>query len=339
MSRRLLSASSRRSALRAALGSMAGVALGTRPAEAAPPERRPLRIAYSDWPGWTAFEVGIQKGWFAEAGVAVEFSWFDYLPSLQAYQSGQVDAVTVTNGDALVLADKGSPSKMILINDYSSGNDQIIGRPGIRRFQDLAGKRVGLEFTLVDHLLFLQGLKKHGMKPGDVTLVNIPTPELVDALATGRVDAIGTWYPMSGLARKTVVGSRALFTSADVPGLIYDTLAVRPQSLIDRRQDWAKVVRVWHRICDFVRDPAMRPRAVALMAAKVGVKPEEYAAALPGTYLLSLPQAKQRFTRGPGLGSLYGSTRVADAFNVANEVYPRSQSVDDLIFPDLVLQL
>src|SRR5882672_2431914 len=57
------------------------------------PAKTPLKIAYSDWPGWTAFEIGIQKGWFKEAGLNVEFSWFDYLPSLDAFSSGKVDAV------------------------------------------------------------------------------------------------------------------------------------------------------------------------------------------------------------------------------------------------------
>jgi len=28
----------------------------------------PLKIGYSDWPGWVAREVGIEKGWFKEEG-------------------------------------------------------------------------------------------------------------------------------------------------------------------------------------------------------------------------------------------------------------------------------
>ena len=32
-------------------------------------EGKPLRIAYSDWPGWVAWEIGIQKGFFKDAGV------------------------------------------------------------------------------------------------------------------------------------------------------------------------------------------------------------------------------------------------------------------------------
>ena len=33
----------------------------------------PLKIGYSDWPGWVAWEVAIENGWFKEAGVDVEF--------------------------------------------------------------------------------------------------------------------------------------------------------------------------------------------------------------------------------------------------------------------------
>ena len=68
----------------------------------------PLKIAYSDWPGWVAWEIGVQKGWFKEAGVDVEFLWFDYVPSMDAYVSGKADAVCMTNGDALVTGATGS---------------------------------------------------------------------------------------------------------------------------------------------------------------------------------------------------------------------------------------
>lgn len=63
---------------------------------------QPLKIGYSDWPGWVAWQVAIDKGWFKEAGVAVDFEWFDYSASMDAFAAGKIDAVTMTNGDALV---------------------------------------------------------------------------------------------------------------------------------------------------------------------------------------------------------------------------------------------
>ena len=320
----------------------------SRPAPAAPrPEPKnahgpaqakaaPLRVAYSDWPGWTAFEIGIQKKWFKEAGIDVEFSWFDYLPSMDAFTAGKVDAVMVTNGDALVTGATGAKSKMILLTDYSNGNDKVIAKPGIKSLKQLKGKKIGLELTLVEHLLLLQGLQKAGMKQSDVTLVNFKTPETPQALSSGQVDAVAAWYPTSSQALTSVAGAKALFTSADVPGLIYDAVAVNPQSLAKRKADWAKFVKVWYRISDFVRDPKTQPEAVKIMAAKVGVKPEEYAAALPGTYFLSLAEAKKRFGKGAGLESLYGSSKVADDFNVKNKVYAKSQPVDEYIDPELI---
>jgi ABC-type nitrate/sulfonate/bicarbonate transport system substrate-binding protein len=62
----------------------------------------PLRIAYSDWPGWVAWEIGIQKGFFKDAGVNVEFTWLDYVASMDSFAAGKVDSVCMTNGDALV---------------------------------------------------------------------------------------------------------------------------------------------------------------------------------------------------------------------------------------------
>ncbi|HEX4354477.1 MAG TPA: ABC transporter substrate-binding protein, partial [Polyangiales bacterium] len=249
----------------------------------------------------------------------------------------KVDAVTVTNGDGLVTGANGAKSKFILLTDYSNGNDQIIGKPGIKSLKDLKGQKVGLELTLVEHLLLLQGLQRSGMKQSDVELVNFPTNETPQALASGQISAIGAWYPVAGQALKSVVGSKALFTSADVPGLIYDTLAVNPTSLAQRKDDWAKVVKVWYRICDYVRDPKTQADAVKIMAGKVGVKPEEYAAAIPGTHFTSLAESKQHFKKGETFTSLYGSTKVANDFNMSNKVYKTSQSPEEYIYPDFVM--
>jgi NitT/TauT family transport system substrate-binding protein len=38
-----------------------------------------------------------------------------------------------------------------------------------------------------------------------------------------------------------------------------------------------------------------------------------------------------------GFGSLYGSTEIADQFNVDNKVYADKQTVDDYIDPSLLL--
>jgi NitT/TauT family transport system substrate-binding protein len=300
-------------------------------AHAAPPDKAaakgPLRIGFSDWPGWTAFEVGIQKGWFKEAGVDVKFDWFEYAPSMEAFAAGKVDAVMMTMGDALVTGAPGARSVAILITDYSNGNDMIVAKKGVDSIKALKGKSVGLETGLVEHLMLTKALEKNGLKIGDVKLVNVPTHQTAQTLASGNVDAIGAWQPNSGQALKAVAGSKAIFTSADVPGLIYDLVCVNPQSLKQRRADWVKVVKVWNRIVTFVRDPAHQAEAVKMMAGRAGVSPEEYAKFMPGTRFLTPEEALKRFDKSDALDSLFGSGKVADQFNVANKVYAQPQPI------------
>lgn len=299
----------------------------------------PLKIGYSDWPGFTIFEVAKQKGWFKEAGVEVEMFWFDYLPSIDAFAAGKVDAVTVVATDALVTGANGAKSKFIAILDYSDGSDMIIGKPGINSLKDLKGQKVGLEVTLVEHLLLLKGLEMNGMKPEDVTLVNTATNETPQTLASGSVGAVGAWYPVSGQALKQVAGSKPLFTSADAKGLIYDVLAVSPISLGKRKADWEKVVAVFYKTVDYLMDPKTRDDAIKIMAAKAGAPLEEYTKAVPGTHFMTLAEAKAAMKKGDGLDSLYGSIAVGNKFNLDNKVYKDSQKPESYVAPSIVLGL
>ncbi|PRG96303.1 ABC transporter substrate-binding protein [Burkholderia gladioli] len=302
-------------------------------AHAAPP----LKIGYSDWPGWVAFQVALDKGWFKDAGVDVDFEWFDYSASLDAFSAGKLDAVTVTNGDALVTGASGAKNTMILLTDYSAGNDMIIAKPPLRSVEQLKGRKIGVELGLVDHLLVETALQKHGMKDGDVTLVNAKTNELPQVLGSAPdIAAVAAWQPNAGEALKRVPGARPIFTSADAPGLIYDALSVSPTSLAARRADWAKVIRVWYRCVAYIADPKTQADAVKIMAARVGLTPEQYLPLLKGTHLLDAAAAKQAFHKGTGLDSIYGSTANADRFNVRNAVYKQAQDVPTYIDPSLV---
>ena len=299
---------------------------------------QPLKIGYSDWPGWVAWQVAIDKGWFKKAGVAVDFEWFDYSASMDAFAAGKIDAVTMTNGDALVTGAAGGKSSMIMLTDYSNGNDMIVAKPGIKSLKQLKGKKVAVEEGLVEHLLLLDGLKKMGMSQSDVTLVNAKTNEMPQVLGSGEVSAIGAWQPIAGQAMKNLPGARPVYTSANEPGLIYDVLAVNPHSADARRADWIKVMTVWDKVVKYINDPKTQADAVKIMAARVGIPAKAYLPLLKGTKLLSLSAGKKIFVKADGFGSLYGSSKVADDFNVANAVYKTPQDLDAYIQPSFTTE-
>jgi len=291
----------------------------------------PLKIGYSDWPGWVAWQVAIDKGWFKDAGVDVKFEWFDYSASMDAFTAGKLDGVFMANGDALVTGAGGGRSKMILITDYSNGNDMIIAKPGIKTLTDLKGKKVAVENGLVEHLLLRNGMKKAGMKAGDIEIVNAKTNEMPQVLPSKDISAVGAWEPIAGQARKAVPGAKAIYTSADEPGLIYDALSVNPSSAKERKADWQKVVGVWGKVVNYIEDPATQADAVKIMAARSGSTPAEYLPLLKGTKLLTLEDNKKVYVKAPGYQSIYGSTETANNFNWYNKAYGLSQNVNSYI--------
>lgn len=297
----------------------------------------PLKVAYSDWPGWTAFAIAEEKGWFKQAGVDVELLWFEYGPSMEAFAAGKVDAVMVTNGDALVTGATGAKNVMILVTDYSNGNDMVVARPGIGSLKDLKGKKVAVEVGFVDHLLLLNGLKQAGLTEADIEIVPTPTNQAPQVLASGQVDAVAAWQPNSGAALKAVPGSKPVYTSADEPGLIYDMVVVSPASLAAARADWVKFIKVWDKIVAYLADPATRADGIKIMAAKAGVDAGFYTEFIGGTQLLTLREGAAKLaSKAEGFGSVFGSAKIADDFNVKNEVYKEAQDVASYIDASLM---
>ena len=321
--------------LKRSLGMALGLAMSAIMLAAPARAEAPLKIGYSDWPGWVAWQVAIDKGWLKEAGVDADFQWFDYVASMDAFSAGKLDGVTVTNGDALVMGGSGTKSVMIMVTDYSNGNDMIVAKPGIKSLKELKGKKIGVEMGFVDHLLLLNGLEKNGMTEADVNLVNVATNNTPQVLASGDVDAIGAWQPSSGAAMKLVPGARPVYTSADEPGLIYDTLTVSPTSLASRRADWVKLVKVWNKVVAYINDPATQPDALKSMSARVGLTPAQYKPLLGGTKLLTLEEGAKVFEKADGFGSIYGSSKISDDFNVKYKVYGEAQDVDSYIDPSV----
>ncbi|MEO6598624.1 MAG: ABC transporter substrate-binding protein [Polyangiaceae bacterium] len=322
---------------KAAVSGVAAASSAAPVASAAPMPTGPtLKIAYSDWPGWVAWEVAIQKGWFKEAGVNVEFKWFDYVPSMDAFTANKVDAVAVTNGDALVTGNGGGKSVCIVANDYSDGNDMIVAKAGIKSIAELKGKKIGVEVGFVDHLLLLNALKANKMTEKDVKIVNVKTDDTPNALKSGTVDAIAAWQPNSGAALKESPGSTPIYTSADVKGLIYDHLCVSPRSLAENRAEWLKVVKVWFRVADYIADPANLDDAAKIMSARVGLTPDVYKSLMKGTHLLNAAENLERYKKGDGFDSIYGSSKVVDDFNVKNGVYKTPLKIEEYFDASLV---
>src|SRR5499425_2382844 len=119
-------------------------------------------VGWSIYAGWTPYyymnKSGILRKWADKYGVAIKVQRFDYAPSLDAFVARNIDACTMTNMEALDMpAASGVPTTVVLIGDYSNGNDALLVRNGLQ-MKDLAGKKMLLIEKTVSEYLFDRAL-------------------------------------------------------------------------------------------------------------------------------------------------------------------------------------
>ena len=271
----------------------------------------PIKIGYSDWPGWVAWEVAKEKGLFKKHGVDVDLVWFPiYTDSLTALNTGKVDANCTAWSDAIAPLAEGVKLKVVLINDNSAGNDAILAKPGINSIKDLKGKTVATELGTVEHFVLLTALAKNGMTEKDVDYKNLAVPDAAAAFISGKVDAAAIWQPWISQIQREGKG-KVLFSSKEMPGLIPDLLVFQESVAKDRADDVQKIVDTWFDVVAFIK--THEDEAVKIMAKVVEQKPEDYKAFLPGTKLFDLSANLEAFGKSDSDKSLYGSgKKIAD---------------------------
>jgi NitT/TauT family transport system substrate-binding protein len=245
------------------------------------PARAGIKVGYSDWPGWVAWAIAEQQGFFKKHGASVELVWFaNYTDSIAALSAGQLDANCQTWSDSMAPLAKGVPLKVVLVNDNSAGNDAVMAAPRFGKLKDLKGKTIALEEFSISHFVLVTALAKNGMKQSDVKVVNLAAGDAAAAFISGRVDAATVWNPWINNIEKSGKG-KALFTSKDMPGLVPDLLVAQEKSLAANRKDFLGMIRAWYDVEQFIRQKP--DEAAAIMAKIVGLTPEEYKVFMPGT--------------------------------------------------------
>lgn len=252
-----------------------------------------IKVGVSDWTGWVAWYVAQDQGYFRKYGADVKLVWFaNYSDSIAALSTGQLDANSQTWSDTLGPLAKGLPLKVILVNDNSAGNDALMVSPRIHTFADLRGRKVALEQYSISHFVLYTALARNQMTPKDVSVVNLSAGDAAAAFMSGGVDAAVVWNPWISQIEHSGKGT-ALFTSAQMPGLIPDLLVAQARSVQTHRKDFVGMVRAWFDTVAFIRDQP--DRAVAIMSKVVSLSPQQYRVFLPGTHFFDAAANQEAF--------------------------------------------
>ena len=287
-----------------------------------------ITIGYSAWPGWFPWSVAAEQKFFSANGVDVEMKYFDtYTDSLAALADGTIDANSQTLNDTLISVSAGAKQTIVLVNDNSTGNDQIICAGSINSVADLKGKRIGVEQGTVDHFLLLLALQQSSLTQQDVELEGMPTDAAAAAFAAGDLDCTGVFAPFTTVALERP-GSFAIATSAEFPGAIPDHLVFRSDVVDQRPTAVQAVVNTWFETLEWIKGNG--DAATEIMAGRAGVTVTEYADYDAGTSIFTHQQNLDAFLPGTTPDHLNAQANVVADFMVEAGLVQVRPSLDAL---------
>ena len=248
---------------------------------------------YAGWMPWYyAKDHGIIKKWAARYGITIDVVEMDYIPSIEAYVAGKVDACVMTNMEALTLPAKaGMDTTVVIVGDYSNGNDAILTR-GIADVKGLQGATVSLVEFSVSHYLLARALEMAGMKESAVHLLNTSDSDIAPAfLANKSQKAVVTWNPMVMNIEQTP-GVSKIFDSAKIPGEILDLLVVNTKQLSSDPRLGEALVGAWYEVMGLMAQRGPEADQVLLeMAKRSNCSLNEYKGQLRTTAMFWTPAA------------------------------------------------
>ena len=144
---------------------------------------------------------------------------------------------------AMALREQGVKIKIVHLGHRDGSAVMVHKDSGIFQATDLRGKIVAVPGRYANQRLIIhRELRKFGMSINDVTIVEMPPPDMPAALLSRSVDAISSGEPFMGQTELDGYG-RVLFQAKDVwPGFISCVLAVHENAIRDHREEIQRLV-------------------------------------------------------------------------------------------------
>ncbi len=188
------------------------------------------------WLGQVPVMVAIEKGFFKQQGLDVEFKVIlSSADRIRAVTSGDIDFSNLGRTAVIAEMARGNDSFYYFANiDDSPGNEGCWARAGFASIKDLKGKKVAANTSAE---ITLNGLlEANGMTAKDIQYVNLPPNEMGGALNKGDVDAACVWQPLLDGLKAAAPTGKLLGTDKDTTTFKkYGTMASPDLVIISRK--------------------------------------------------------------------------------------------------------
>jgi NitT/TauT family transport system substrate-binding protein len=191
-------------------GWLAGAALAAAIGAAAPASAQETKVAIgiSGWTGFAPLTLAKEAGIFKKNGLDVTIKKIPQASRHLAVASGDIQCAATTVETYVVWNAAGVPIKQIFQLDKSYGADGMVVRAGTASIKDLKGKSIASSGPGTSpYFVMAWMLKKNGLSPKDVTVVNMEPGPAAQAFIAGQNDAAMTYEPyLSSVRAKPEAG-------------------------------------------------------------------------------------------------------------------------------------
>lgn len=205
------------------------------------------------------------------ATFAYEYLKFSGWPEIkESLMTGRIQAGYMLAPLVMDLADQGIPVRIVSLGHRSGAVIMVKTGSPYQQFRQLAGKRIAIPSRFAVDFLFLRKmLAREGMTPADITIIEMPPPDMPAALYADAVDAYCTGEPFGAAAQRAGYARPLRMTRDEWRNYICCVLTVREEliasrpALIQDLVDHVLGAGVW-----LDADPGNREKAIQIAAGR-----------------------------------------------------------------------
>lgn len=266
--------------------------------------------------------IGLDQHQFTHSQVeAVKFS--NWAEIAEAIKAGAIQGAFLLTPIGLTLRQKGVPLKAVMLGHRNGSVLTVKKGDGAQKIEDLRGKTVAIPSRFsTHHILIRKALADRGVAASEVKLLDMAPPEMVNALATGRIDAFIVAEPFGGQAELQGHG-QVLTLSKDLwPDHICCALNIQESVLQQHPEAVTELVGNLQKAGAFI--DANPEEASKLSVKYLGQKKEVI------THVLTQPRGRVTFNQlAPALSDFTATQDYMLQFGITTEKVDLAQYVDN----------
>jgi NitT/TauT family transport system substrate-binding protein len=237
-----------------------------------------VAIGISGWTGFAPITLAKEAGLFKKNGLDVTIRKIPQKDRHLAIASGDIQCAATTVETWVVWNANGVATTQIFQLDKSYGADGMVVKSNIGKISDLKGKTVAASAPgTAPYFTLAWMLKKNGLTPKDVKIVNLEPQAAANAMIAGTadLDAAMTYEPYLSAVRAKPEAGKIIATTLDYP-MVMDTFGCTPKFLAENPKAAKALADSYFEAVDMIkREPK---KSFEIMGADVKQSGEQFEA-------------------------------------------------------------